>query len=164
MRTLTRGHLRTGLDSLRGAKFRSFWTCLGVIIGVASVITVVSIGQGIKNQIGGQIHQIGQNLITVRPAQLHTGNAPANSNLQFVSGVALTTSLSQRDINTVARTSGVADSAPLTVVAGTVSGENGPYNQGFVIGTGQDLPGLINQSLSYGSFWTDGDGSNVAVV
>jgi hypothetical protein len=34
MRTLTRGHVRAGMDSVRGAKIRSFWTMLGVVIGV----------------------------------------------------------------------------------------------------------------------------------
>ena len=60
MKTLTRGHVRAGLDSVRGAKGRSFWTMLGVIIGVTSVITIVSIGQGIKDQISGQLHHIGK--------------------------------------------------------------------------------------------------------
>lgn len=164
MRTLTRGHLRAGIDSVRGAKGRSFWTMLGVIIGVASVITVVSIGQGIKNQIGGQIHHIGKNLITVRPAQV---SAQSNSakNLGFISGVNLSVPLSSHDITTVQYTKGVEASAPLTIVPGQAKGENGVYSNGVIVGTSPDLPSLINQSLAYGGFWTaDDNDANVAVI
>ena len=61
--SLTRGHLKAGLDSVRGAKLRSFWTMVGVIIGVTSVITVIAIGTGVRNQVSGQIHHLGKDLI-----------------------------------------------------------------------------------------------------
>ena len=57
--SFARGHFKVGLDSVRGAKMRNFWTILGVIIGVASVISVVSIGEGVKHQVTGQIHHLG---------------------------------------------------------------------------------------------------------
>lgn len=163
MRTLTRGHIRAGLDSVRGAKVRSFWTMLGVIIGVASVITVVSIGEGIKGQIGGQLHHFGKNLITVRPAQVST---PSDSkNLSFIAGSNLSVPLASRDITTIQYAKGVQASAPLTIVSGQVKGETGIYGDGFVVGTSPDLPSLINQSLAYGGFWTSDDGdTNVAVI
>ncbi|HSX45749.1 MAG TPA: ABC transporter permease [Candidatus Saccharimonadia bacterium] len=164
MKTLTRGHVRAGLDSIRGAKMRSMWTMMGVVIGVASVITVVSIGQGIKDQVGGQIHHLGKNIITVRPAQLQTSGGNSKTS-NIVSGISLSTPLTNRDIQTVRSAHGVDASAPLTITPGTVKGETGTYNDGFVIGTTHDMPGLTNQSLAYGNFWGESDeDSNVAVV
>jgi len=160
--SLTRGHFKAGIDSLRGAKFRSFWTMLGVIIGVTSVITVVSIGEGIKQQVGKQIHHLGQNVITVRPDQLRTD---AGSDSTIISGLSVSGPLGVKDIETIKHTKGVAASAPLTIVGGSVRSENGAYKNGFVIGTGGDLPGLLNQSMAYGTFFSDEDeGLNVAVV
>lgn len=159
------GHFKAGVNAMRGTKMRSFWTMLGVIIGVTSVITVVSIGNGIKQQISGQVHQFGKNLITVRPARVLSGGNAAESGLGLISGLTTTSSLSARDVSTVSDTSGVADSAPLTALGGSLSGENGKYDGGFVIGTTSALPGLLNQSIAYGSFLTDDDvGSNVAVL
>jgi putative ABC transport system permease protein len=164
MKSLLNGHLKTGTDSLRGAKLRSFWTMMGVIIGVASVITVVGIGEGIKQQISGQIHHLGHNLITIRPSQFHTGSA-SYTNGDAISGLNVGGTLSTKDISVVSRTSGVAASAPLTIVGNTARGDHGNYTSGFVIGTTGDLPGLLNQSMAYGAFFGgDNDGTNVAVL
>jgi putative ABC transport system permease protein len=164
MKTLTRGHIRSGLDSVRASKGRSFWTMLGVIIGVASVITIVSIGQGIKDQISGQLHQLGDNIITVRPAQLQTASS-GSGNFNSITGLSITAPLTSRDIDVVQHARGVAASSALTIVPGTPSADSGNYKDGFVIGTNHALPSLLNQSLSYGAFWTAQDeNSNVAVL
>ena len=165
MKLLSHVHLKSGIDSVRGAKLRSFWTTLGIVIGVTSVISVVAIGEGIKQQIGSQIHHFGQNLIIIRPAQLSpSGNAGGN-NATAISGLAVSGTLGVNDITLVSHTKGVAASAPLTVVGGTVSGDHGRYKDGFVIGTSSDLPSLLNQSMAYGAFFGSQDsGNNVAVL
>lgn len=48
-------------------KIRTFLTMLGIIIGVAAVITMVSIGEGSKQSIRSQLSSMGSNMITVRP-------------------------------------------------------------------------------------------------
>lgn len=163
--SLTRGHFKAGLDSVRGAKLRSFWTMFGVIIGVASVITVIGIGQGVSRQVTGQIHHLGSDLITIRPAQLHPGASGGNNVSLLSDSSGFSGSLRPRDVSTVAQVKGVSASAPLTVVTGKVSGDQGNYDQGFVIGTGNDLSSLMNQSVAYGSFLTsEEDGTNAAVL
>jgi putative ABC transport system permease protein len=162
MRLQHHGHLKAGLDSVRSAKLRSFWTVLGVIIGVTSVITIVSIGQGIKDQIGNQIHHLGQNIITVRPTQLISGNTGGNN---LLSGLNISSQLSLKDVSIINTMPGIAASAPLTVVSGATRGDQGSYTKGFVIGTSSALPNLLNQSMAYGSFFGDEDtGTNVAVL
>jgi putative ABC transport system permease protein len=162
MNSLTRGHLKAGLDSVRGAKLRSFWTMLGVIIGVTSVITIVAIGEGVKQQVEGQIHHFGDNLISVRPAQLGT---TTGNGLGGISGLNVSAPLTSHDITVVKRTKGVAANAPLTIAPGTVHYDGGVYKSGLVIGTTADLPSLLNHSLAYGTFFSDEDaGTNVAVL
>ncbi len=165
MKSLARGHLKAGIDSVRGAKLRSFWTMLGIIIGVTSVITAVSIGEGIKQQIGGQIQHTGHDLITVRPALLHTGSDANTSALDLVSGLNVSAPLTAKDVDTVEHVAGVAASAPLTIVSGSVSGVSGNYSDGFVLGTTSALADLVNQPLAYGAFLGDENtGTNVAVL
>lgn len=53
----------TALDSLLANKLRSILTMLGVIIGVAAVIALMSIGNGVNQSITGEIQSIGTNLI-----------------------------------------------------------------------------------------------------
>ena len=59
--------LRMALDSVREKKGRSFLTMLGIIIGVASVITMLAIGQGSKRSIQAQISEMGSNMIMIHP-------------------------------------------------------------------------------------------------
>ena len=164
MKSLTRGHFKAGLDSVRGDKWRNIWTMLGIIIGVASVITIVSIGEGVKQQVSGQINRAGKNLITVRPGTLSANNKTSN-NFNVLSGLSITGSLQQSDVEAIAGDKSVAASAPLAAIAADVKSSQGNYNGGLVIGTGPDLPSLINQSLAYGVFLTEDDkGMNVAVL
>lgn len=163
--SLTRGHFKAGLDSVRGAKLRSFWTMFGVIVGVASVILIIGIGQGVSQDVTGQIHHLGKDLITIRPAQLHPGGGHGNSDVSLLSdSTGFSGALRQNDISTVANVKGVSASAPLTIVTGKVTGDNGNYDQGFVIGTGSALSNLLNQSMAYGSFLTDDQSGNTAVL
>lgn len=158
---LPQAHLKAGFDVIRVAKFRSFWTMLGVIIGVASVILVVSIGEGVSQQISGQIHHLGHNLIVVRPAQIGIGPAGDGG----LTGLNVNQPLGVKDLDVISHAKGVAASAPLTVVGGQIKGDHSIYRDGFVLGTSSDLPSLLNQSLLYGSFFSNDDnGLNVAVL
>ena len=165
MKSLTRGHLKAGIDSVRSAKLRSFWTMLGIIIGVASVITVVSIGEGVKRQVTGQIHHMGKDLITVRPAQLKTGNGAGSESANVLAGLNVSTNLTPKDYSTVSRAKDVASSAPLSILTGKITGVTGEYKNGYIIGTTPDLSSLINQSMAYGAFLTEDDmGIQAAVL
>ena len=59
--------VRAAFDSIRAHGFRSFLTTLGIVIGVASVIGMVSIIQGLSFAIGEQLQGLGSNAITVAP-------------------------------------------------------------------------------------------------
>ena len=55
--------------ALANNKMRGFLTMLGIIIGVASVITMLAIGQGSKRSIQEQISEMGSNMIMIQPGQ-----------------------------------------------------------------------------------------------
>ncbi|HLF13081.1 MAG TPA: ABC transporter permease, partial [Gammaproteobacteria bacterium] len=57
---------RAALGSIRAHGFRSFLTTLGIVIGVASVIAMVSIIQGLSYTIGQQFQGLGSNSVTVQ--------------------------------------------------------------------------------------------------
>lgn len=165
MKSLTRGHLKAGIDSVRRAKWRNFWTMLGIIIGVASVSTIVSIGEGVKQQIGNQVERSGKNLITIRPGTLRANSEKDNGNFNVLSGLSITGTLQPKDVPAVTKTKGVVASAPLAAISASVKNGDREYNKGLVIGTTADLPTLINRSLAYGVFLTPEDeGMNVAVL
>lgn len=65
--------LKIALKALSNNKLRCFLTMLGIIIGVASVITMLAIGQGSKNSIRAQISEMGSNIIMIHPGNMQRG-------------------------------------------------------------------------------------------
>lgn len=59
--------IKTAVRALANNKLRGFLTMLGIIIGVASVITMLAIGQGSKRSIQAQISEMGSNMIMIHP-------------------------------------------------------------------------------------------------
>lgn len=59
--------IKIALRALANNKLRGFLTMLGIIIGVASVITMLAIGQGSKKSIQAQISEMGSNMIMIQP-------------------------------------------------------------------------------------------------
>jgi ABC-type antimicrobial peptide transport system, permease component len=64
---------KIALRALGNNKFRTFLTMLGIIIGVASVITMLAIGQGSKRSIQSQISEMGSNIIMIHPGNMERG-------------------------------------------------------------------------------------------
>ena len=59
--------IKIAIRALANNKLRGFLTMLGIIIGVASVITMLAIGQGSKRSIQAQISEMGSNMIMIHP-------------------------------------------------------------------------------------------------
>ena len=65
--------IKVALRALRRSAMRSVLTALGIIIGVAAVIAMVSIGNGARSQVEASIASLGQNIISVFPGNFTTG-------------------------------------------------------------------------------------------
>ena len=74
--------VRVSFDSLLANKTRSFLTMLGVIIGVASVVALLSLGNGAQASITGQVQSIGTNLIFAMPGNVNPRRPGATSAAQ----------------------------------------------------------------------------------
>src|SRR5438876_1812090 len=79
--------VRVALRALLANKLRGILTMLGVIIGVAAVITLMSIGRGAQQQITEQVQSLGTNLIFISP-----GSQRQQSNVRTAVGNAQTLS------------------------------------------------------------------------
>lgn len=72
-------HFKQGLKQLFSNKVRTFLSILGVMIGVASVVTMMAIGQGAQKSIESQLSSLGGNLLTVRAGIRRHGGVSAQS-------------------------------------------------------------------------------------
>lgn len=71
--------IKLALRAIRRNLLRSFLTVLGVVIGVAAVIAMVTIGNGTTAQVSAEISKLGTNLLFVRPGQFGPGRASTDA-------------------------------------------------------------------------------------
>ncbi len=85
------------ITSLRDNKVRSLLTMLGIIIGVAAVITLVSIGMGVKERVESNLSSLGSNMIMVMPGNVSAsgvrGAAGSNQTLTYKDALAIEKSI-----------------------------------------------------------------------
>jgi putative ABC transport system permease protein len=113
--------LRLALSRLRTSRLRAALTMLGVVIGVASVVALVGVGQGTTANITNRLASLGTNLLTISP----TGSSTAKP-------------LTLDDAAAVAKVDGVAAVAPEVQTSATVT-----------IGTRSVTTSLIGTSADY---------------
>ena len=103
-----------GLSGLLVNWGRTILTMLGIVIGVAAVVLLASLGNGIQKSISGQINDLGPNLITISPGT--SGEQDGGDNGPF--GAAAASTLTQDDTRLVADLPGVmAASSNVSTVA-----------------------------------------------
>lgn len=71
--------LKIAVKALGSNKLRAFLTMLGIIIGIAAVITMLAIGQGSKDSIKAQISEMGSNMIMIHPGNMQRGGVRQSS-------------------------------------------------------------------------------------
>lgn len=155
------GNFKSAVSNLRQYRGRSFLTMLGIIIGISSVVTVVSLGQGLKNQVVGQINQLGTDVITVRSGRLTGGDANQNS-ISILSLLSAST-LTSEDAKKISELESVSEVAPINFVTNTASVDERRLDNLFVIGTSPDMPKLLNQEVEYGTFFNEGQSDGVVI-
>lgn len=140
------------------AKFRSFLTMLGIIIGIASVIIVMAIGASAQQLIVDQVSGIGSNLVGVLPGASNKNGPPASA-----LGV-VTTTLKEGDLHAVLLKKNVPNAVAASgYVTGVGSATHG--SESFQVsfqGVSADFPEVEAISIKSGRFFTDEEDDGLA--
>ena len=144
--------------SLIANKLRSLLTMLGIIIGVAAVIALVSIGNGVKQDIEDSISSLGSNLLVVMPGAPRTpGVRPSQGSMK---------SLKISDYEAIAKLEGVKAASPMTNGSYVVIYQNKNWTTS-VAGVNANFQDVNNWTMTSGRFFSDKNVQNrerVAVV
>jgi putative ABC transport system permease protein len=144
------------LRALRRNKMRSMLTALGIIIGVASVVAMVAVGNGAQARITSQVAALGQNLLSVFAGSRKSGGV--NSGLGSASAMTLADAEAiRREITDVAAIS-PEDSATAQAIA------NGRNWSTTVAGESPDYLKIRDWKLAAGSMFTDREVRSAAKV
>lgn len=138
-------------------KVRSGLTMLGIVIGIASVIAMLSVGQGAKAQIQANIQSIGSNLLLVMPG------AQRGAGVSVSSGRGSAQTLTRDDATALKTVPGVQAVAPEASrrYQVTASGKN---TNTQIMGTTPDYLAVRNVTVASGAFFTESQLSSRAKV
>lgn len=136
---------RVALDALRANRMRSLLTMLGVIIGVASVVVLVAIGTGTKQQVERQVEGLGSNLLLVVPGRIDVGTAPVVSPLDL------------KDVDAVSRVVGDPGRVAVTVASGATARAGARSDFTTVQGVLETTPRVFTRSLARGRYLSGAD-------
>jgi putative ABC transport system permease protein len=164
-------NVKVALRALTANKLRSVLTTLGIIIGVTSVIALLSLGNGVQEFINRQFEGQGSNLVFIFPARVEQGGASRAGFRAFQPGARTGTALSltQGDADALRDKTRVPDAK---IVAEVVSG-NGKLvagdkkHESRVRGTVPEYYNLNTPTFLFGRYFTDEEnaaGSRVVVL
>ncbi|MDD5731396.1 MAG: ABC transporter permease [Patescibacteria group bacterium] len=153
--------IKISLAGLKANKLRSALTILGIVIGITSIILVVSIGNGAQSLILGEIQSMGSRTLTVEPGK-PTGGFQDMMNI-------FRTSLKDKDLDALQKKANVPhlqDMIPLVFTSDNINYENQSY-AGSVLGSGEKIFEFYNLTPKSGNFFTEDDvkaKADVAVI
>lgn len=133
--------------SLSGNKVRSGLTILGIVIGIASVIVMVAIGQGAKASVTSSIESIGSNLIMIMPGSQRVGGVSQ--------GGGSSETLTEEDADAIKNQISNAKAVAPAVTGRYQITAKGNNANTQVVGTVADYAVVRNVSMSSGSFFSE---------
>jgi len=148
--------IRVALTSLRNNKLRSGLTMLGIVIGISSVIVLVSVGEGMQNVVRQQIQGMGSDLVFVLPGRLSDKAGAGQS--QFLRSAA-TSSLTLGDANAIAdpyNVPSIAGVAAEFIVSGDVT-YGSEHVATSINGVTPEFVGVRKFAPAFGTFVTADD-------
>ena len=160
---LFRTHLRLARTSIKENRTRSFLTCLGIAIGIASIILILSLTGSIADLISGEIKDIGANLIVVRPSTTKDSVTSIVEELTASSSFQKS-NLSLSDVQAISELDNVAAVTPIAVFANTITVEDNTVPSTTILGTSPEFNSIEPLTLKAGTFITDKNKTNSVVI
>ena len=154
MAMLLRTHYKLAKTAINENRTRSFLTCLGIAIGVASIILILSLMGSISNLVRSEIGELGSDLIVVRPSS--TKDSLTNIVEELTSANSFQKSnLSIHDVEAISALENVTAASPIAVSTNTVSSEKNNFDSVPILGTNTDFIKIEPLALRFGAFLTD---------
>jgi putative ABC transport system permease protein len=137
--------VRLAWEALQANKLRSGLTMLGVVIGVTSVVLLVAIGSGARNEVTLGIESLGSNILFVAPGDLSFGSQPALSRLTL------------DDVRRVGDAVGDPRRVAATVASGELARVGPRRAQVNLNGTNETIPFVFDRTVARGTFFSEAD-------
>lgn len=147
--------LRIAIRALAKNKMRASLTVLGVVIGIAAVTAMVSVGQSASSLVQGQFEALGTNVIMVMPASTQRGGVRQGTSV----------TLTVEDARAISNEcSSVLAASPVIWTGGQVIYGNANWKPDELYGVGEEYLSVRNWRLRNGGFFTEREVASAAKV
>ncbi len=163
MALLLRTHFKLAKTSIKENRTRSFLTCLGIAIGVASIILILSLTGSISNLVKSEINEIGADLMVVRPSSTKDSVTSIVEELTSTNSFQ-NSSLSISDAEAIKKIDNVTAAAPIAISTNTVASEKNTYESVSILGTNTDFIQIESLPIKYGAFMNEENKENSVVL
>lgn len=153
---------RIALSSLRNNLSRTFFTVLGIVIGISSVITVIGVGQGIKQYVVNQVEGFGSDLIQIEIKVPSAGKTSAENAVGLATGIEITT-LTLDDKKAIERHPNIKDSYAGAIGQQVVNYQN-VNKQVILFGASASFIDIDSSQIAEGRFYTEDEDAGLANV
>lgn len=142
---------QAALEAIWMTPRRTLLSGLGMAVGVAAIVVLISLGKGVQHDVLNQVESLGVNLMIVLPGRLSPEN-PFNP----MSFIGLST-LRESDIEAVRQVPGVRRVAPIMFVAGAAQRGDRWADAALILGTTPEWFRMRPHTLRVGRFFTDAE-------
>lgn len=163
MALLLRTHIKLAKASIRENRTRSFLTCLGIAIGVGSIILIMSLTGSVTRLISEQVKGMGADLIVVRP-ETETDRVKGVIDELAASNAFRKSNLTLNDVKVISETENVVAAAPVAIAVNRVIAGENVLESVPILGTNDDFIQIQPVALRYGTFLDDANENKIAVV
>ena len=163
MPLLLRTHYKLARAAIKENRTRSFLTCLGIAIGVASIILILSLMGSVSNLVKNEIKDIGNDIVVVRPGS--TKDTVTNIVDELTSTNSFQKSnLSISDVEVISKIENVAAVAPIAISSNNITSEKNTLSSVPILGTNLDFIKIEPLPIRYGAFLTSSNEEKAVVL
>lgn len=155
-------NVRVAVESLRSTRIRTALTILGMVIGVASITLVLSLGEGAKHAVQSQVKELDENVVVVRPGKVERDQKGSIIDYSPLSSYAVTT-LTENDLESAAKNKYVSAVAPIMIVNGSIKNGKISASSSPIVATSPELGDILQLKAKQGQF-LDGTTARDTVV
>ena len=163
MPLLLRTHYKLARAAIKENRTRSFLTCLGIAIGVASIILILSLMGSVSNLVKNEIKDIGNDIVVVRPGS--TKDTVTNIVDELTSTNSFQKSnLSISVVEVISKIENVAAVAPIAISSNNITSEKNTLSSVPILGTNLDFIKIEPLPIRYGAFLTSSNEEKAVVL
>ena len=155
-------NVRIAVESLRSTKIRTALTTLGIVIGVTSITMVLALGEGARQAVQSQVHELDENIVMVRPGKAEHDQKGSIIDYSPLSSYA-TTTLTENDLTTAQKNKHATAVAPIMLINGSVKNGEQSSPQAPIVASSAELAKILKLKAREGQF-LDGTTARDTVV